>query len=711
MSRLEKIKELFADKLKEHIKQQEDIDISEMKIFNIIQDADFTNNKKNVRWIIETLLNDGFLWEDILPGKDSKVYETIVLFEKNKTKLPVEQRSLMNYKTLGDLWTAVKDFEHVFTSKEEKEIIKEIAQQDTKYLYEDENIKIISPLTQFSAQWWGKGTRWCTSAEKNNMFERYANEAPLLILLMSNGDKLQLWKNGDKIQFMNEADKTVEKDYIKQHWTILEPICLWLNDLRFIPDEYLTTEICEKILKKDKNIFDKIPIHLLNQEMCNHVLYTSDDIKSIPEKFIQQEHVDFLRKKNRYNFPIKYINQNDIEQILINSLFVFRYKEIFKHKLDKEMAISILKNPDISVIRLLSILKDNDIVFDKDFYEDIWKKNTWRVYPMLPDEYKTDEKTDNYLINGYSIQFYDLPKNQRNMANFKKILDNDNYKSIYKYNKLNMVNNISMEDEDFLLRYLEITSDIANIPEKLITEKHVDNYKKFIENNLENLTNIPKKYLNESRLLDYLAINDSIISFIPKEFYTKKILLNSNPCIINHNKLWDIFNKGLLDKEVIEHLLKYNINNKIDFIIENTDYLTDINNMISIDFINICLSSLSKDQITKTLPEEKLIYFIQNGYGEKILERLLNIDTVHLITKNVINTLLENLNYEQKENIQQQINDKLIQDNPLLKSLKQQVEDIINYNAHVKIYNEEKLDTFNQEVIEQMSQFKKKDYK
>ena len=281
MSRIQKLETHYQEQLKKHqIK-----DVSEF--IQTILDVDITKGKY-ARFLIEAFLNDKFLEEDLIGGLDSTVGQAISLFDKHKSKLPENMRSVyalnqetgeVLYQSPGDLWNSVKQYQGELSGKELKKEEQEKIYRETEFVYKDEEtgFQIVSPLTEESAKWWGKGTRWCTSADKNNMFWNYAEKAPLFILLMPNGDKLQVWKNGNQIQFMDESDNDVTLDYIEQHWTILEPICLWLNDIKYIPEKYLTLKLCELAVKQNGMALQYVPEHLKTKELYELAVQQNGD--------------------------------------------------------------------------------------------------------------------------------------------------------------------------------------------------------------------------------------------------------------------------------------------------------------------------------------------------------------------------------------------------------------------------------------------------
>ena len=272
MSRIHKLESLYKERLKNY-----NVDNVSDFIQSIVN-ADITKGKY-ARFLIEAFLNDKFLEEDLIGGLNSTVGQAISLFDKHKHKLPVNERSVYAldketgealYQSPGDLWNNVKQYQGKLSGKELKKEEQEKIYRETEFVYKDEEtgFQIVSPLTKESAQWWGKGTRWCTSAKNDNQFENYTSISPLFILLMPNGDKLQLWKNDDEIQFMDEADNEIKLEYIEQNWNILEPVCSWLNDLQLIPDECFNEEIGKIFMKKNGLNLKYIPDEYRTKEIC-----------------------------------------------------------------------------------------------------------------------------------------------------------------------------------------------------------------------------------------------------------------------------------------------------------------------------------------------------------------------------------------------------------------------------------------------------------
>jgi hypothetical protein len=353
MSRIHKLENIYKEQL---IKHQVD-NVSDF--IQSILNADITKGKY-ARFLLECFLNDKLLEEDLMGGLESTLGQAISLFDNHKNKLPVHERSIyaLNsetklplYQSPGDLWNSVKQFQGELSGKELKKEEQEKIYRETEFVYKDEEtgFQIVSPLTEKSAKWWGKGTRWCTSAEKNNMFWSYAKNAPLLILLMPNGDKLQLWNNN--IQFMDEADNEVTLEYIEQNWKLLEPICKWLNDLRYIPNKYKTKELCEISVKKNGLTLSLVPDKYKTEELCLEAIKQNGrTLYHIPKHLRTKELCELAVKQNGYVLPYVPLEYETLELCKLaiqNNGDSLRY--VPKYLITKELCELAVRNDGYSL--------------------------------------------------------------------------------------------------------------------------------------------------------------------------------------------------------------------------------------------------------------------------------------------------------------------------------------------------------------------------
>jgi hypothetical protein len=242
--------------------------------------SDPSRNKSATQWLITTYLNDGFRLEDLLGDKTSKVHNTLMNFGLYRGKLPVSARSLNRYKTLADVYASIEEFipqendDLTLSGKALKRSEREKAHQETEFIHQgDDGFMIVSPKTQFASKWWGKGTQWCTASDNNNMFEYYYKEAPLLILIMPNADKLQLHVGKYEAQFMDARDNEVSDQYIEEHWEILKPIMFSAvkedgRILEYIPEQFRNIKVCREAVKQNGRLLYLVNKEFRDKELC-----------------------------------------------------------------------------------------------------------------------------------------------------------------------------------------------------------------------------------------------------------------------------------------------------------------------------------------------------------------------------------------------------------------------------------------------------------
>lgn len=433
MARINKTTEMYRAQLKNK-------GITNIPLFiQSIIDADITKGKYS-RFLLDCFLNNKFHKEDLIGGLNSTVGISISLFNKHKGKLPEDMRSVYKYNSPGDLWIAVKEYKNESSGKEIKKDIKKRIYEETEFVFKDDDTKfqIISPLTEDSAKWWGKGTRWCTAADNNNMFWNYAKYAPLFILIMPNGEKLQLWKDFklNEVQFMDEADNNVQADYIKKNWDILEPILMWIDDLEYIPDEFKTPELCEMAVEQNGMALNFVPEELRTYELCmlalNRDVYA---VECVPYKFLTPELCEIAVQQNgkALNFVLEELKTPELCRMAVeqNGMSIFSVPE--KYKTPELCRMAVKQNgwvlefiPDeLKTYDLCKIACEQDgdaLIYVPDelkTYElcEIAVKQNGHTLEHIPKEFLTEE-----LIT--IANSHDKQNNQNHMAYHSEIYDN-----------------------------------------------------------------------------------------------------------------------------------------------------------------------------------------------------------------------------------------------------------------------------------------------
>jgi len=97
-------------------------------------------------------------------------------------------------------------------------------------LYNSDQIKVVIPNTKKASIFFGKGTKWCTAATKNNMFSNYSKKNdPLYIIMIKGSNEKYQFHFGTK-QFMDISDKEINPQELANKYQILykifEPIAI-----------------------------------------------------------------------------------------------------------------------------------------------------------------------------------------------------------------------------------------------------------------------------------------------------------------------------------------------------------------------------------------------------------------------------------------------------------------------------------------------------
>ena len=173
-------------------------------LLELIEKADPTKHKQYVPWIIRMYVNTPHMkFEDAV----SKVSEPLNKFFKlvSKKQIPAPNNDIGRIKDLAQLVQVVDQYPDVVDQP------KDVDRGKAKPYYEDGDMRIIIPQDTTAACYYGQGTKWCTAAANNNMFDRYNKSGEMYIIMPKKpayvGEKFQF--HFPSKQFMNEKDQRV----------------------------------------------------------------------------------------------------------------------------------------------------------------------------------------------------------------------------------------------------------------------------------------------------------------------------------------------------------------------------------------------------------------------------------------------------------------------------------------------------------------------
>ena len=166
------------------------------------RNADPTRTGACTQWLIRLAIAGRLPVEDL-----PKARETLEAFQTYKRRLPADARDLGRYDTLGAVWTTVEPFVREnappsANAEERRERV--VVRAETIFFLEEDGWTVVAPTTERASCWWGRGTRWCTAAKNDNMFDHYNAQGPLVIFVRPDGAKFQFHAPSE--QFMNAAD-------------------------------------------------------------------------------------------------------------------------------------------------------------------------------------------------------------------------------------------------------------------------------------------------------------------------------------------------------------------------------------------------------------------------------------------------------------------------------------------------------------------------
>lgn len=124
--------------------------------------------QKYLDWVGKHL--DGVNFEDNL----SKVSEALNKFVKISSNLPITD--LYQYNNVGQLLSALAEYE----GRQRREVKKV---EGGNVVYDDGRFFVVNPLTHSSSCYYGKGTKWCTTADSDHQFNRYNQDGKLFYIL------------------------------------------------------------------------------------------------------------------------------------------------------------------------------------------------------------------------------------------------------------------------------------------------------------------------------------------------------------------------------------------------------------------------------------------------------------------------------------------------------------------------------------------------
>ncbi len=174
---------------------------SSEEVLDVLERIDPTKNKQYVQWLVGQYVSKKFRLED-----EHRVKTVLGQFIAVKNKLEQKDINRYSFHELEAKMDEIHDVSLTDTSDE-------VNDAEVKVLYDGPLGKLAIPLTQEASCKLGSGTKWCTAARENNMFDHYNFDGPLYIWRGKNGKKYQFHFQSQ--QFMNDRDEQISRKELK----------------------------------------------------------------------------------------------------------------------------------------------------------------------------------------------------------------------------------------------------------------------------------------------------------------------------------------------------------------------------------------------------------------------------------------------------------------------------------------------------------------
>ena len=202
-------------------------------------------------WAIRQYLKGQFRIEDA-----TRVNTDILQYQKLSRHLPVEERDVNKF-----------DYHYIVNKLDElnkPEISTDAPDEDgVKVMYKGPYGFLCEILTKEAAMRLGKGTKWCTAAEKDNQFDEYHTEGPLFFFQNTRGYKFQFHFEIGQLMTRKNEQLTIEQlnEMIKDNPVIRKLLVVNIHRMIERSSPPIPTE-WERLTKKD-------PLAVIIQDALN----------------------------------------------------------------------------------------------------------------------------------------------------------------------------------------------------------------------------------------------------------------------------------------------------------------------------------------------------------------------------------------------------------------------------------------------------------
>jgi hypothetical protein len=183
-----------------------------------LEEMDPTANKQYTPWLARQYIKQQFRLEDA-----SRIRTVLDNFGQIKSRLPADQRDIgrIDFYQLDDLIDKTLNVELAADTPAETGTFPIVP--NSEVLYNGPLGQLAIPKTTKASCELGRGTKWCTAAQRDNQFKDY--DGPLYIWRDKNGEKYQFYFSDDSGQMKDSRDRDIEPekiDYFRKEHPVLK---------------------------------------------------------------------------------------------------------------------------------------------------------------------------------------------------------------------------------------------------------------------------------------------------------------------------------------------------------------------------------------------------------------------------------------------------------------------------------------------------------
>ena len=186
----------------------EALNLTPIQITQSLLSLDPTKKKIYRNWLVKCYLKGEFRLED------KRLTEELEFYDQLKIKLEDKDIGKLSYREFSTLLEKHQNTDTRSNNQVDRDLINDLkANGDIEVYYKDRDTTISIPHTKGAAIVLGRGTKWCTSANDNNMFDNYNDKGKLYIVTYKK-EKYQL--HFEELQFMDDKDFRMEDELLTE---------------------------------------------------------------------------------------------------------------------------------------------------------------------------------------------------------------------------------------------------------------------------------------------------------------------------------------------------------------------------------------------------------------------------------------------------------------------------------------------------------------